>query len=45
MKWLKKTCLVIILMLPLTLLAAPHEPSFSETHFKLHTFPLARSLA
>ena len=27
MKWLKETCLVIILMLPLTLLAAPHEPS------------------
>ena len=27
MKWLKKTCVVIILMLPLTLLAAPHEPS------------------
>ncbi len=27
MKWLKQTFLVIILMLPLTLLAAPHEPS------------------
>ena len=27
MKWFKTTCLAIILMLPLTLLAAPHEPS------------------
>ena len=27
MKSVKTTCLVIILMLPLTLLAAPHEPS------------------
>ncbi len=27
MKWFKAACLVIILMLPLTLLAAPHEPS------------------
>ena len=27
MKWLKRTCLVMILMLPLTLRAAPHEPS------------------
>lgn len=29
MKWLKETCLVIILMMPLTLLAAPHEPSLA----------------
>ena len=27
MKWLKETCVVIILMMPLTLLATPHEPS------------------
>ncbi len=27
MKWFKAACLVILLMLPLTLLAAPHEPS------------------
>lgn len=27
MKYRKETCLMIILMLPLTLLAAPHEPS------------------
>ena len=27
MKRLKQTCLIIILMLPVTLLAAPHEPS------------------
>lgn len=27
MNWLKATSLAIILMLPLTLLAAPHEPS------------------
>ncbi len=27
MKWLRKTCLVMIFLLPLTLLAAPHELS------------------
>ena len=27
MKWLKQIFLVTILMLPLTLFAAPHEPS------------------